>query len=147
MYKSQIFKAFLWSATLQMLFSACGSGETSQQATDINGQGTETENFASFYAKFHTDSLFQIDRISWPLNGNFVQDSAGVATDLHHKKVDWLMHRPIDDNPDFVQQIQPLTEDLDIEEIKALAGKYKIERRFSRMGDGWHLIYYREAGL
>jgi hypothetical protein len=147
MYKSKTIRSLLSLSTLFLVICACGNAETSTQTNGSIGEGTETEDFGSFYEQFHADSLFQLDRISWPLNGNFIQDSAGVAKDLHYHKGDWSMHRAMVDNPDFVQQIQPLTEDLYVEEIKARAGKYRIERRFARLSDGWHLIYYRESGL
>ncbi len=129
------------------MFFACKIGTPSDQAVQIEGEGTETEDFATFYARFHADSLFQIERISWPLKGNYVQDSAGTAKDLRYQLEDWVMHRTMVDNPDFVQEIQSLTEDLYVEEIKARTGKYRIERRFARLNGGWNLIYYRVAGL
>lgn len=143
-HKTSLFTVLL-SATV--LFLACNSTADNPANVEITGEGSAIEDFASFYNKFHQDSLFQVSRISWPLNGNFVQDSLGEAKDLRYELSEWVMHRPILDNPDFVQQIRPLTEDLIVEEIKARAGKYRIERRFARLTGGWHLIYYHVSGI
>jgi len=130
-----------------MLLLACGESKVSNEAVQVTGEGSQSEDFPTFYVKFHQDSLFQSSRITWPLNGNYVQDSSGAAKDLKYSPESWAMHRPLNDNPDFVQQIEPLTEDLLVEEIKARAGKYKIERRFARLTDGWHLIHYQVSGI
>ena len=130
-----------------VVLSACNSSRTESEVPVLTGEGSEVEQFSAFYRKFHQDSLFQIARISWPLNGNYVQDSTGQAVELGHELADWTMHRPFSTGQDFVQEFQPLTDDLIIEEIKARAGKYKIERRFARLTGGWHLIYYNVSGI
>ena len=147
MQKRQIISLLFSTLTVIMLISGCGSSASSEPEVEVTGLGSEVEDFSSFYVKFHNDSLFQISRITWPLNGNYVQDSSGAAKDLKYIEADWTMHRLMLNNPDFVQQIEPLTEDLFIEEIKARAGKYKIERRFARLTGGWHLIHYQVSGI
>jgi len=129
-----------------VVLAACNSNSTQSEEPILAGEA-EGEQFSAFYSKFHQDSLFQIARISWPLNGNYVQDTAGQAVELGHELADWTMHRPFNTGQDFVQEFQPLTDDLIIEEIKARAGKYKIERRFARLSGGWHLIYYNVSGI
>ncbi|MFK8057378.1 MAG: hypothetical protein AB8F78_14735 [Saprospiraceae bacterium] len=126
---------------------ACNSTAPEPGQTGATGAESAVGGFAAFYNQFHQDSLFQISRISWPLSGNYVQDSTGAAVDLRHAQADWTMHRPIIDNPDFVQEFVPLTEDLVEEVIKARVGNYKIERRFAKLDGGWHLIYYRTSTL
>lgn len=147
MRKTFTYKLLACIVALIVLCAACSTANPKSEALRTAEQDSEEEDFTVFYNKFHTDSLFQISRISWPLNGNFIQDTTGKAVELGHKLQDWTMHRPFGENQDFVQQFQPLTEDLIIEEIKARAGRYKIERRFARLTGGWQLIYYNVSGI
>ena len=53
------------------------------------------------------------------------------------------MQKPINfEESQFEQQLVRVSKDLIIEKIVNKEYGLKIERRFSRLEDGWHLIYY-----
>lgn len=106
-------------------------------------------DFNSFYEKFHTDSLYQMAHIAWPLQG----DKSEQVDSTHYNKANtvwqqssWRMHRPVDyGSGDYKRQIQTLGDGLVIEYILITAGGYGIERRFAKQPDGeWNLIYYSD---
>jgi hypothetical protein len=105
------------------------------------------ESFTSFYERFLTDSLFQMEHILFPLQG--LPDKADSATitgnSFRWEMEDWKIHRPIPAGSDFTIRFRPLSETIIQENIQHESGAYAMERRFAEFDDGWYLIYY--AGL
>ncbi|TXB63773.1 hypothetical protein [Phaeodactylibacter luteus] len=104
--------------------------------------------FAEFYERFHQDTAFQRERIVFPLPGLPQEaDSALIASGLFRwTPQTWQLQGAIDfSRSEFRQELTPVGRDLIIEKIVQPEYGLQIERRFSRLEDGWHLIYY--AGL
>jgi hypothetical protein len=106
-------------------------------------------DFNAFYEKFHTDSLYQMAHIPWPLQG----DRAEQVDNTHYQKKSvnwerdsWIMHRTVDySSGDYKRQVQLLGDGIVIEFITITAGGYGIERRFAKQPDGeWNLIFYSD---
>ena len=134
-----------------MLFVSCKQPAPAPQADSVasSAQTQLPADFNTFYEKFHTDSLYQIAHISWPLQG----DKSEQIDSTHYQKKEiawqqntWLMHHPVDyGSGDFKRQIEMLGDGLLIEYITITAGGYGIERRFAKQPDGeWNLIYYSD---
>ncbi|HFA48666.1 MAG TPA: hypothetical protein ENJ95_06545 [Bacteroidetes bacterium] len=106
------------------------------------------EGFPAFYQRFHSDSLYQINHIIFPLQGipNNADRSALTDDTFRWKKEDWQMMHPIDFQMSEYQRIlTPLTDQMVVEHIVHKNGQYGMLRRFAIIGDDWHLIYY--AGM
>lgn len=56
-----------------LIFFSCGSNtinEINRNAANIHSDSSN-ENFEKFNSRFHTDSLFQLSRINFPIDGQF----------------------------------------------------------------------------
>jgi Domain of unknown function (DUF4348) len=102
-------------------------------------------DFLSFYQRFHDDSLYQLEHVTFPLQG--IPSDADSATIVDGKfrwqKEGWVMHHPIEDAEiQFSRSFKKISDEMVVENIKVAAGQYGMQRRFSKLGDDWYLIYY-----
>ncbi|TNE65448.1 MAG: DUF4348 domain-containing protein, partial [Bacteroidetes bacterium] len=106
-------------------FSACqnpSSSSNTPSSPELTTQASAVElpeDFKAFYQKFHTDSLFQLEHIAWPLQGD---KSVRVDAERMEKrtttweKATWHMHRPVDfSSGEFKQHWEVLGDALIIE--------------------------------
>ncbi|MBP7822100.1 MAG: hypothetical protein KA010_04200 [Saprospiraceae bacterium] len=103
------------------------------------------QDFIEFMEKFHTDSAYQMEHITFPLQGlPMAADSVEMGDgQFRWQKNDWTLHKPFDTaanefNREFIQ----VSDDIIIEKVSTKEGSFGMERRFSRMSNGWNLIYY-----
>jgi len=117
---------------------------TTEAVVDEGTSSTLPGGFRKFYEKFHQDSLFQLAHIRFPLEG--IPEREEAQTNLENfywNKEDWTMHQGFNSMEGaFIRDFQPLGEDLVIEKIRHASANYGMQRRFSRDGDDWVLIYY-----
>lgn len=106
----------------------------------------ETGNFLSlefqeFYKKFHSDSLYQIDHIVFPLEGaTYDEDNNPVSTLW---TVDnWVLHKEFDDMGGTFTRSYAEFGGIISEKIIDDRNISNMERRFSKIQNEWHLIYY-----
>ena len=105
----------------------------------------DLSDFDAFYIKFHQDSLFQMEHITFPLEGLPANaDSTALSdNDFRWQKEDWQMHKPFDSkNGEYEINFSSFGEDLIIEKVMHKSGNYGMLRRFARISGEWHLIYY-----
>ncbi|MEL6638021.1 MAG: hypothetical protein AAFW73_16755 [Bacteroidota bacterium] len=117
-------------------------------ATPLSEAHPIPAGFAEFYEQFHRDSTYQLTHISFPLAG--IPAGAEVGDlDLDNfrwQRADWVLHRPFDDlEGQFERELLVLNADMVVEDIRGVDAQYGMQRRFSRLSDGWYLIYY--AGM
>lgn len=138
-------KNILLFLSILLCFTACNSSEQPQEETineetmiDLPG------DFAVFYKTFHEDSLFQMSRIMWPLQGLETTDAGEniVNGKYYHSKENWLMHRRMTKDTGFSGSMKLLGEDLIEETLIDGNGQFGMQRRFSKFGEEWYLIYY-----
>ncbi|NBC07394.1 MAG: hypothetical protein GVY26_09395 [Bacteroidetes bacterium] len=125
---------------LALSISACNGTEAEQ-----DDEVSALREFAQFYERFHQDTAFQMERVLFPLPGLPREaDSSLIASGrFRWTKDNWRMQQPINfEESQFEQQLVRVSKDLIIEKIVNKEYGLKIERRFSRLEDGWHLIYY-----
>lgn len=102
-------------------------------------------DFPTFLDRFSTDSLFQMDRIAFPLKGlPAYADSLTLASgDYTWYKHEWVMHKPFNEElGNFKREYDVAGESLVIETIVDQQSGYGMQRRFAKLSDEWHLIYY-----
>jgi hypothetical protein len=103
------------------------------------------EDFEIFYIQFHTDSLFQIEHIAFPLEGVRKVNEGGagdILVPVLWQRDEWVIHKAFDDfngsfNRNF-QQVGPII----LEKITDNNQLFSMERRFAKLGQEWNLIYY-----
>ncbi len=128
---------YLFSGTL-LLLQACNGAE----------EQPATADFDVFFDKFHRDSLYQMQHITFPLEG--LPSDANAETiasgSFRWDAENWQLHRPFNNaNHEFSRELLSFGNDLVIEKIIHKSGEYGTIRRFAKMGNEWYLIYY--AGM
>lgn len=103
------------------------------------------DDFHSFYDKFHTDSIFQLERTQFPLKGlTQSSDSTKVADEILWQKEDWQLHRPFDNQGGTFERTFSNLQGIVSEYISANNGLFSLEKRYAKLAGKWHLIYYQE---
>jgi len=92
------------------------------------------EDFVSFYEQFHTDSTFQLEHIVFPL--------AQKKDSTKWQKDSWQIHKPFDSQNGNFERVLDNFAGIITETIMEKNGAFLITRRFSKIGDEYHLIYY-----
>lgn len=96
----------------------------------------------TFYEQFHSDSLFQIEHITFPLQGLPSDLSLEKPKNFRWEQESWEMHHPIDLKGEFTRRFQAMDDKFIIEYIIHENEEYGMERRFAKLSDEWFLIYY-----
>ena len=135
----------LYAIPLFILFVGCKQARQ-EQSTEIVRL---PEAFLNFYENFHTDSVFQLNHIIFPLSGRpSHRDTSLKDENFYWQKENWKLHRPFDpNNSTFVQTFELVGEHLVVDFISSNDGSMYMERRFANMAEGWHLIYFADLRL
>ena len=140
----------LFFLALALAVSSCKSkGDSEPVETETAPHPSQNEEFVTFYNKFSSDSIFQMEHITFPLEGTRPQqDSLDIVPpDFRWTPENWKLHRPFDDgNKSFVRTFEYGPGNIVMEYISDKSGQYTMERRFAKLSAGWHLIYYRKMG-
>ncbi|MGK0364984.1 MAG: hypothetical protein ACI85O_002045 [Saprospiraceae bacterium] len=137
-------KKILLILSILISFIACNSTERTEEVVKEEYMVDLPGDFAVFYKIFHEDSLFQMSRIIWPLQGLPTTDKGeNIANGkYYHSKENWLMHRRMTKDTGFNGRMKLLGEDLIEETLTDGNGQFGMQRRFSKFGEEWYLIYY-----
>ena len=104
------------------------------------------EEYETFIEKFYTDSLFQLSRIKFPLEGfnsdeyNFFEEEVDDSK-YFWKKKNWIMLKSIDKNSKIKFKITK-NDSIIKEENYIPDSGFIIEKRFKRTKGKWYLIFY-----
>lgn len=99
--------------------------------------------FEAFYEKFHRDSSYQLDHISFPLEGmpGLLMEKNDSLEAFSWKKAAWKFQQKVDfEAGDFTQKLSSVNGTV-IEFICDTDG-FCLERRFAKIGRDWFLIYF-----
>ena len=133
----------------QKIMNDGGETATEEQPIVVDGNLTDRakipSDFIDFYSKFHEDSLFQIEHISFPLEG--LPTNADTLTkqmqEFRWAKEKWRMHKlPDEENIDMDKKWVKLRDGLIVEMIQLNESKMAMQRRFAKTSMGWKMIYY-----
>ncbi len=130
---------------LLLLSSLSLSCRPAGKAGEEAATADEFADFAEFYERFHTDSLYQMAHISFPITGlpSNADSTARAGDSFRWEPGNWRMHRRIDfTTSDFSQKLTAVSDDLIVEEIIHQSGQYAIKRHFTRWEDEWYLTHY-----
>ncbi len=135
----QLFKFSVVGLTF-LLFNGCRNDKSTPALVNL----PLIQQFDSFYLRFHTDSLFQLSRTIFPLEGKPEQLDTTPYTDTYFwPKETWILHHLLDVRDTTYDQVFQVVDSTLLREIIFHnPSGYSMERRFSYMDDGWHLIYY-----
>ncbi len=112
--------------------------------TEVQGEILQSDEvveldstFIKFYNRFHSDSLYQLAHVQFPIDKN----SQGLSGDKWDKE-NWIIHNQFTDMGGmFKRDLTPIGS-MVVEKIIDANGFFEMERRFAELSDGWKLIYY-----
>ncbi len=91
-------------------------------------------DFVTFYNKFHSDSIYQMNHIVFPL--------AEKSDGSKWQKENWKLHKAFNDQGGAYQRTFDNFSGIIFETIVEKTGAFKIVKRYSRINDDYNLIYY-----
>jgi hypothetical protein len=105
-----------------------------------------SENFEEFNRQFHSDSIFQLSRINFPIEGKLIEG---------FDKQDWtsknweLMKIPVSEKSSLANYKHSVrkTDGEVIEKFWIGNSDFLVERRFKKIDGKWFLIYYNDVNL
>ena len=108
----------------------------------------ESEIFDSFYLKFHQDTLFQINRIVFPLDGYNLNNENAFNSNSNFKwnRKEWTYHKLIKFDMQFKKETT-IHGDSAIEKIYIPNSGFEIIRKFSKVKGKWFLVFYGNQDL
>lgn len=136
------------TGTLTLMFASCQQQKTegAVMAPTIEEEPVIPADFRAFYDKFHTDTNYQKEHITFPLSGLPANADTLSYNDFRWNAENWKWHRNIDPSlTGYDREWQMVTDEMVIETIIQQTSRIGMERRFAKMDNGWMLIYY--AGM
>lgn len=125
---------------LSCMLMSCNGQEESIGINDAE----VPKDFSDFYIAFHSDSVYQMDHILFPLSGRPAVDSSNFSDDeFKWEQENWKIHNFDHFNPDEYNVTRKVTDStLVTEVISDKTSGFGIKRRFARFSGKWYLIYY-----
>lgn len=102
----------------------------------------KTENFETFYNRFHTDSVFQINRVQFPLKGKQINTNGS----FDWRKEQWLMIKAKASEIDRSTYNIKITkkEDSYFEGVYCKGCAFSFEMEYKLINRKWYLVYLQE---
>jgi hypothetical protein len=126
-----------------ILFISCNKKNGNTMKTE--NENIEMENFDTFYNKFHSDSLFQMARIKFPLEGQNIDGFKKTKW----VKANWIMLKTkiYDvDTTKFITNYKKSKTDF-IAQCHTEDSGFSSEYRFKIIKNKWHLVYAADKNL
>jgi len=143
-----------------ILFSSCNKNKVSEDsASEIQPQNSEqaldtvsakknivVENFEEFNKNFHSDSLFQVSRVDFPIEGKHV---SGFEQYSWNRKNWQFQAVPVAEETEMGEYQHSLvkTDTLITERFWIQDSGFEVERQFKLIGNKWFLIYYNDINI
>lgn len=119
---------------ISVSFFACDSVE---QSIPFDEDGRE--NFQAFHTKFYADSLFQMQRIEFPLLGN---NPDGSTTPFLWEIENWRFKKAVDIESDKIKMIPFYDMGIVVRERIIVQDAFMIQNMFSLIDNKWYLTEY-----
>ncbi len=117
------------------------------EPVEDNYEELDLSSFEDFYKRFHKDSAFQLERITFPLQGlPMMADSFLIQYGTHfYEKEGWKILKEVDwdTSQNFVRTLEPTGLGI-INEFICTHDHFCIVRRFAELHDGWYMVYYAD---
>jgi len=105
-----------------------------------------SENFEEFNRQFHSDSIFQLSRINFPIEGKLIE---GFEKQNWTSKNWELMKIPVLEKSSLYNYKHSVrkTDEVVVEKFWIENSDFLVERRFKKIDGKWFLIYYNDINL
>lgn len=140
----------IWILLIFSLISCKNKSEEAPKLVEDNQTASFEalpEDFKAFFDKFHSDSIYQINHIVFPLQGLPAEaDSSLVAAgSFYFPKEGWVLHKPFNNQDGaFKRTFDTLGDNIIFENITISNETFGMQRRFAKMDTAWYLIYYQQ---
>ncbi len=137
-------RTMIKSGILSILFIVFSCGNTRQEQKAM--QEIKNEGFDQFYSKFHSDSVFQMSRIVFPLEGINTEDMSILDTIYYWTEDKWVFLREPDSN---IFQIEyEKTDTTVIEEVTSEGHLGLVFKSYFEIKKGkWYLARLEDVNL
>ncbi len=128
-----------------LLQCACSNTKTNSSGNDLN-----TENFELFYNQFKEDSIFQLERIKFPLHGKYMDDErAGQQTDnFIWTKENWkILYTNVSLNPEIYTTNRITKRNKMLIITTSIEGNFNFEETYELINSKWYLVYLVDVFL
>lgn len=120
--------------------------ETYLRSDNLNNRDSlDLTIFDNFYDKFHTDTAFQISRITFPLEGFDVNSDNTFLKEeednFYWQKKDWVYMHHITNKNEFKIEIKRKEKSIE-EKVSLPDSGFYIIRTFSFINEKWYLTFY-----
>lgn len=116
-----------------LFLSSCSN----DQNIPLDAKGRE--DFQTFHAKFYSDSLFQIQRIEFPLLG---KNPNGTQEPFFWELENWKFKKAVDLESDEISMVPFYDMDDVMRERIIVQNRFMIENLFSLVNNKWYLTQY-----
>lgn len=126
------------------------TGGCQQQKQASSDEMKCNEDFDGFYQKFHSDSVFQMERIDFPLKGVYRtgdENPDEVNNDFRWNKESWKMQKPFEVDKTIYREELNRSDTLVVHRIYIENSGFSIERKFKLIKCKWVLVFYSEIDL
>lgn len=134
---------------ISFTFLSCNKKEVQkEQALDLikKNKVSNIENFEEFNKKFHSDSLFQVSRVDFPIEGKHVYGFEQYSW----SRKNWQFQAvPVAEKSGIGEYQHSLikTDTLITEKFWIPNSGFEVERQFKLIKNKWFLIYYNDINL
>ena len=128
-------KSLLLMCIFSLVLTCCKQRTAIEVVATAELSSELPSDFLQFYMKFQSDSLFQLDRIAFPI--------AAKNDSTLWTKENWVTHRPFDDHGGQFKQSFNSMGGMILEHIYDDTGYFTAEKKFMKSSNGYQLFYYR----
>jgi len=140
---------FVKLIVMLLVFVGCNKNKVLKES-NLNAtktlKTTAVESFDEFNKKFHSDSVFQVSRVDFPIDGKHV---SGFQQYSWTQKNWQFQAIPVSDQTEIGEYQHSLekTDTLIIEKFWIPDSGFEVERQFKLIKNQWFLIYYNDINL
>lgn len=142
------FIATLLILVLTLIQTGC---QNKQQAALLADRNAKTEDFDAFYDRFHSDSVFQMTRVKFPLGGGLIEggssDDVGDGTPITKDNYQLLKFKIYDVDTAIFKTSYSKSKDSFIEKAWIEDSGFSCEFRFKLIGKKWFLVYAQTTNI
>jgi hypothetical protein len=119
--------------------------------SNISDNSDNSENFADFYQKFTTDSLFQLDRVEFPVHGRYMDnDLAGTveSDSTIWTRQNWTMIHAINqEDLSNLRVSKRISDSLAIIKTEGIEFNFAFEETYKMKNGKWYLTNLTDLSL
>jgi hypothetical protein len=139
----------IFLAVIAMFFSC--NNQNTENKTSSKDEKSEKENFDNFYKRFYSDTIFQMSRITFPLDGilicsdrmNFDTITKKVLAETPYiwKKENWVCLKK-DKEGTFTKETKSFSDTLKVITTNSTIFPASTIEKYKIINGKWYLVYF-----